>query len=359
MAFWKNRFGPPDISQLKAEQDAGALIDALTYKRDAEVRRDAALTLGELRVRMAADALTVALQEDQDAGVRRAAAIALGRIRPSSAFLPAITALHDADAGVRQASVFLLGQLGNQKATPFLLPFLEVDQWPTRKTTAKALQRLGWQPDESRAAAYYYIVNEQWSACATLGKTAVAPLIAILADPQREAYHPQAIWALGQIGDPQAVQPLAATLRHRRTDIRRVSAEALGKIGGVDVLEPLLSALKDRNEAVQWAAQNGLKELQAVAAVPILAQALTDDDVAVRLMAVELLGGIDDTRVPVVLRRALQDEETRVRLRAAGALPQMSHMDAHALALVDDDPSVRVTALRALRNIDDSHVITL
>ncbi len=53
MAFWKNRFGPPDISQLKAEQDVGALINALTYKRDAEIRRDAALTLGELRVRMA------------------------------------------------------------------------------------------------------------------------------------------------------------------------------------------------------------------------------------------------------------------------------------------------------------------
>ena len=124
MAFLKNRFGPPDISRLKAEQDAGGLIDALTFRRDPAVRQEAALALGELRVSFATEALIVALREDQDGLVRRAAAIALGRIRPSSAFLPAMSALHDSDAGARQAAVFLLGQLGNQKATPFLLPFL-------------------------------------------------------------------------------------------------------------------------------------------------------------------------------------------------------------------------------------------
>ena len=88
MPIFKKWFGSPDVTQLKANKDVGGLINALNYKPDAEVRREAAKSLGELRARLASDALIKALQEDLDGSVRRAAAAAIGRITAPRCLLP-------------------------------------------------------------------------------------------------------------------------------------------------------------------------------------------------------------------------------------------------------------------------------
>lgn len=63
-----------------------------------------------------------------------------------------------------------------------------------------------------------------------------------------EALRGNAVIALGNIGDPAAVDALAATLRHDRPQIRAYSAWALGRIGGRRALAVLEDALAGEKE---------------------------------------------------------------------------------------------------------------
>ncbi len=82
-------FGPPDISKLKARRDVKGLLAALSYKKDAEIRRQAAIALAELLETMPPDsksALTqplVAALDDSDYPVTVAVVQASDSHRPS------------------------------------------------------------------------------------------------------------------------------------------------------------------------------------------------------------------------------------------------------------------------------------
>ena len=49
-----------------------------------------------------------------------------------------------------------------------------------RLAAARALDELGWQPNNGEAAAAYWIVHEQWDKCVGIGAPAVEPLITVL-----------------------------------------------------------------------------------------------------------------------------------------------------------------------------------
>lgn len=51
--------------------------------------------------------------------------------------------------------------------------------------------------------------------------------------------------ALGEIGDPRALEPLIAALRDKDKSLTLVAAEALGQIGDPRAIEPLISIFKD------------------------------------------------------------------------------------------------------------------
>ncbi len=81
MSFLRGLFGgnKPDVNALKASGDVSGLIAALSFKADANVRRAAAVALGELRDQRAKIPLQNAL-EDDDNGVRVAAQTAVGKL---------------------------------------------------------------------------------------------------------------------------------------------------------------------------------------------------------------------------------------------------------------------------------------
>jgi len=68
--------------------------------------------------------------------------------------------------------------------------------------------------------------------------------------------------ALGQIGDPRAVDPLASALKDETSNVRQIAAYALGYIGDPKAVEPLTQALRDENEYVQNAAKTALEEIK-------------------------------------------------------------------------------------------------
>jgi len=61
----------------------------------------------------------------------------------------------------------------------------------------------------------------------------------------------QAIWALGETRDPQAVESLISALKDKDPDIRSKAAFALGKIADIRAVEALFTALRDENSGVR------------------------------------------------------------------------------------------------------------
>ena len=92
--------------------------------------------------------------------------------------------------------------------------------------------------------------------------------------------------ALGEIGDPRAVEPLINALNDRDWIVRGASAEALGKIGDPRAVEPLIRALDDD----EWSSRNKV---------------------------IEALGNIQDIRVVKPLIRALKGENWRTSYSTA------------------------------------------
>jgi len=68
--------------------------------------------------------------------------------------------------------------------------------------------------------------------------------------------------ALGEIGDPRAVEPLIAALGDPDGDVREAAAEALGTIGDPRAVGPLTAALKDPSGGVRQEAEKALARLR-------------------------------------------------------------------------------------------------
>jgi hypothetical protein len=125
------------------------------------------------------DALTGALK-DSDAGVRRQAAVSLGQMDNARAVPALIEALKDAEPGVKQRAIVALGQLGDARAAAGLAATLK-DASPDIR--ARAASALGELQDRS----------------------AVEPLIAAARDANADVRR-RVAQALGNLSDDRALQ---------------------------------------------------------------------------------------------------------------------------------------------------------
>ena len=170
-----------------------------------------------------------------------------------------------------------------------------------------------------------------------------------------------AAYALGVIGDAQAIPPLIDALKDEDSRVRIRAAYALGRIGDAQAIPPLIDALKDENSRVRWSAADALGGIGDAQAIPPLIDALKDKDFSVRSSAVYALGVIGDAQDIPPLIDALKDENYSVRIRAAYALGRIG--DAQAIpplidALKDENYSVRIRAAYAYRRIGDAQALT-
>jgi HEAT repeat protein len=151
------------VSKRRPEQGRGRitreLVVALAGGSDA-VRAEAAAALGQAGDPQAVPALEAALK-DPAQSVSRNAAVALGQLAGPVGLTP-------------QTAAAAVSSLKDE------LPGSPADR---RRQIVLALDGLGWQPDQSPAAAAYWVEKRNWEAAMRLGSTAVSPLIAALIDP--------------------------------------------------------------------------------------------------------------------------------------------------------------------------------
>jgi HEAT repeat protein/beta-lactamase regulating signal transducer with metallopeptidase domain len=275
----------------------------------------------------------VAALSDADAEVRRNAAQSLGQREDTGAAVALAQALRtDADAGVRRTAAWALGQLESHEAVPALLSALRDDQdLDVRRTAVWALGQI-----EDAAA--------------------VDGLGAAVRDTDPEI-RSKAVWALGQIESARAVPALTAALGDSSRDVRKQAAWALGQIESPDALDPLMNALHDANAGVREQAAWALGQIQSPRAAPALSAALSDPNGAVRKQAIWAIGQLDNLRqAPPGLLAALKDSDAGVRRSAAAALAQIEDPAAVPdliVLLKDADVNVRRSAVQALAQFDD------
>jgi HEAT repeat protein len=238
---------------------------------------------------------------------------------------------HDVEEQAR--ACYQLGQMGEKAvpAIPFLIGMLG---------TAYLFHPMS--PDEAAAKALVKI-----------GKPAVPQLLPCLTD-EDPWVRERAVWILGKLKDPRAIDGLIAALRDDDSDVRWLAALALGELKDRRAVEPLITALSDAYQNVRKEAAGALGAIGDTRATAGLIPLLKDANWKIRVQAAEALETIKDPQAAVPLRNALQDSTWNVRSHAAAALGEMkdtASIDALVSSLNDVDAVVRDNAAEALKKI--------
>lgn len=194
------------------------------------------------------------------------------------------------------------------------------------------------------------------AALGTLKVSDAVPLIVqVLQNPDLKRRY-IAAWALGEINDPRALDALIAALEDPDTEVRKYATRslikfnkaavdplvralgslphraqgaailALGDIGDPRALEPLLTQAQGGNRAEVFLALGKLKDSRAERA---LVQGLKDPRWQVRMNAAMALGPLGGDRAAEAQRLALEDEVTVVREWSARSLSMITGQAVH------------------------------
>ncbi|GIW78372.1 MAG: hypothetical protein KatS3mg105_0179 [Gemmatales bacterium] len=182
-------------------------------------------------------------------------------------------------------------------------------------------------------------------------------LLELLKDEGREAFHPQAISLIIEIGKP-AAPGLIKGLKDQNVSVRRTSAQLLGHIPGiVEAPKNLAQALNDEDEIVRSNAANSLIRLNFGVKI-IFGRMLSSDDPQDRFKAVQAIAKLkldgEKARetIPLMID-LLKDKAAPIRQQALLTLkniglPATPAIPAITDALLDQDMGVKQAAIEAL-----------
>jgi hypothetical protein len=224
---------------------------------------------------------------------------------------------------------------------------------------AEALDKLGWKPDTDELKISYMIATWDWEGCVGMGELAVEPLIKALEDDDSVNVGRSAAYALGDIGDTRAVEPLIELLWDNSHHLVDGATSALGNIGDERAVEPLIllalrtsrvsrslsSRFPRRYDEIREAVTGVLVNFGEPAVEPLI-EALVDEDEDVRSYAAEALKAIGGPRAMEVLAKLLED-------------PEQFRIEALIEALVNDDEFISNDALVPLIGIGEPAVESL
>jgi hypothetical protein len=162
------------------------------------------------------------------------------------------------------------------------------------------------------------------AALSSLGAPAVAPLAARLRDNGPEVE--PAVRALVGMG-AGALDPLVAATKDERPEVRRRAADALGEIGDPRAVDPLLALLREEPDArVRASAARALGRMPDAVIGPLVTL-LKDGSPELRRTAAEALGSTGDWRAIEPLIGALKGERVTVRSSVRDALRRLTNED--------------------------------
>jgi len=185
--------------------------------------------------------IQIDLLKDPDWVVRREAAITLGEMGDERCVEPLCKALYDGDWQVREVAVDALGQIGSP-AVEMLIKM--VRDWDVRKYVIVALGKI--RDERVLDPLMIQLRSDEFKDDATnalveLGEPALERLVKALKDKD-EMVRKQAVLALGRIKHGGAVDPLIEMLTDADWFTRLTAAAALEAIGdsrGRDAIKPL------------------------------------------------------------------------------------------------------------------------
>jgi len=162
-----------------------------------------------------------------------------------------------------------------------------------------------------------------------------------------------AVVALGRIADRRATFPLVNTLHDESLAID--AAHALGQIGDPDALDGLLTLLGKDDASIRQAAISALNSLATPQMSKRIIPLLHDPDPNVRESAVKIAGYFGYSESAAELLKLSSDPVEGVRIAAIEHLPFVEDAGAFDVlrrAIKEDTPNVRAAAARALGNTD-------
>jgi HEAT repeat protein len=282
------------LGYARASHAVGQLMPRLTdpdeYIREAAV--DAVGRLGDLRV---VDLLIQRL-EDPAPGVRKGAVTSLGMLRARHAWRPISQKLTDAEPHVQSAAAEALWRL------------LRMHVAPGAGGAAPTISLPGWQQEDTSRLT--------------------RALLPLLKGPRELGTPRLAASLLGLLKSRDAVEPLVERLlsevgppREWFYDDEPIHlAHALGEIGDPKAVEPLRERMGWASPPAQTAILMALCKLQGRQLVPWLVAQIQDGEWQLRLAAAAGLARLGDRRGWKILDQALQSNEEEVRREALGAL---------------------------------------
>ncbi len=215
------------LKRLGSMQAVSTLMDMIKTETNVGVKYEIAKTLGALRDRSAAFTLAEVLNKEKSWYVKGACVEALGQLGGNIA-MNALSNVLVTDAGevasyARDKAAWALAAMG-EKAIPRLSNALRDNEEVTRR-------RAGW-------------------AMIKIGIPAAPALVSMLRDVNRETRE-RAAQSLGWIRDNTAVDALLWTLRDKEPAVAAAAAWALGRIGNPDAISTLEDFAHSKNKEMR------------------------------------------------------------------------------------------------------------
>jgi len=208
-----------------------------------------------------------------------------------------------------------------------------------------------------------YVGEAAQRALIVIGRPSVGPLSTVLLKSEDPPIRTSAAYALGEIGDPSAVDPLITVCGNIKDEVQlRIAAiDALNSFTrDPRLFQALVDLLKDDNSQVRYSAVRLLWNMKDARAVEPLIPLLMDEAPEVKREAILALGELKDARAVEPLIALLKNADLEMKKQAIVAL--RNNKDARAVeplisALKDKDPEVRGLAITALMETRDDRAV--
>lgn len=312
----------------------------LLKNRNADLRMQAALALGEQHDTRAVPALAEALN-DEDTNVRYHAIEALGKLKAADAVDALVEIAESRDFFLTFAALDALTKIGDARIVPRIMPLLDDEL-----LSMPAVNLLGQLGDESTVAPLTALLNTP-----TGPAEAVANALATLSDRYEKQYGEARYIAdlTSREISPTGVQNLLDTLDAPGKQDYRSIALVLGWVKGAGVdraLTRLMGRVDLRDEIVEALVRHGS------ATAGLLISQLQAEDLEVRRSAVVALGRIGDASATSALVNTLGDKFLAIdAAHALGEIGDPQAVDGLLKLIGDEDSSIRQAAVAALNSI--------